>query len=100
MVLEHVPQGAGLLVVARAVLDSDRFGRRDLDMIDVFSIPDRLIDRVGEAEHEDILDGLLAQIMIDAVDLFLAEDAAEGLIQLLRGRPAPSVRPETRVFPP
>jgi hypothetical protein len=38
------------------------------------AVPDRLEDAVGEPKGEDVLDRLLAQIMIDAEDLGLIED--------------------------
>ncbi len=58
-----------LLVVAAALLDADRFRHRDLHVVDVAAVPDRLEDAVGEAEDQDVLDGLFAQVVIDAVDL-------------------------------
>ena len=41
----------------------------------------RLEDRVGEAESQDVLHRLLAQIMIDAVDLRLAVDPGQAFGQ-------------------
>ena len=38
------------------------------------AIPDRLEDAVAEPQGQDVLDGLLAEIMIDAVDLALVEN--------------------------
>ncbi|MGX1327379.1 hypothetical protein AB7M56_001878 [Bradyrhizobium elkanii] len=40
-------------------------------MVDVVAIPDRLEHAVGEAQHQDVLDGFLAEIVIDPVDLVL-----------------------------
>ena len=77
MVLEHVPQQARLLEIPRAVFEADRLGRRDLDVVDVPAVPQGLEDRVGEPEHQDVLHGLLAQVVVDAVDLVLAEHAAD-----------------------
>jgi hypothetical protein len=73
MVLDDVTDDAGLLVESRPVLDADRLADRDLDMVDVGVVPDGLEDRVGEAEREDVLDGLLAQVVVDAEDLALRE---------------------------
>jgi len=75
MVLKHVPQGAGLFIVPRAVFNAHGFGGGNLHMINVFPVPDRLIDGVSEAEHQNILNGLFPQIVVDAVDLIFAEDA-------------------------
>ena len=73
MILDHVAQCAGIVVVAAAQLDADRFSRRDLHRIDVPAVPDRLEDDVGEPQRHDVLHRLLAQIMVDAVDLLLGE---------------------------
>src|SRR5207249_11045142 len=40
-------------------------------------LPQRLEDRVRESEHEQVLDRLLPEVVVDAVDLLLAEDGAE-----------------------
>ena len=74
MALDHVAQRAGLLVVGRAVLDAERLGHGDLDVIDIMPVPDRLEEDVGEAEGEDVLDRLFAEVVIDPVDLPLGED--------------------------
>ena len=63
----------GRLVVAAAVLDADRLGHGDLHVVDVAAVPDRLEDAVGEPEHQEVLDGLLPEVVIDPVDLVLAE---------------------------
>ena len=77
VVLEDVARGAGLLVERAPVLDADRFGHRDLDVVDVAPIPERLEDAVAEPEDQQVTDGLLAQVVVDAVDLRLAEDLAD-----------------------
>src|SRR5437660_941281 len=76
--------GAGVVVVARAALPRDLLGRRDLVLLDEAAIPDRLEDAVREAEHQRVLDGLLAQVVIDAVDLPLLEDRLERAVQVQR----------------
>jgi len=42
-------------------------------VVDVFLVPERLEDAVGEAEDQQVLDGLLAEIMVDAIRLALRE---------------------------
>ena len=74
VVRHHVAQRAGLIVIAAALLDADRFRHGNLHVIDVAAVPDRLEDAVGEAEHHDVLDGFFAQVMIDAVDLLFVGD--------------------------
>ena len=85
MVLEHVARGAGLLVERAAVLDADRLGHGDLHVVDVAPVPERLEDAVAEAEDQQVADRLLAEVVVDAVDLRLAEDLADLAVQPLRG---------------
>ncbi len=74
VVLEDVPARPGLLVERAAALDPERLGHGDLDMVDVAPVPERLEDPVAEPEDEEVADGLLAQVVVDPVDLLLAED--------------------------
>ena len=74
MVLHDVAQRAGLVVELAAALDADRLGHGDLHRVDVAAVPDRLEEAISEAEDRQVLDRLLAQVMIDAVDLLLVED--------------------------
>ena len=74
---------AGLFVEGPAALDAELLRHRDLHALDVLAVPDRLQERVGEAEVEQVLDRLLAEVMVDAEDRRLVEvaqqDAVEGL---------------------
>ena len=74
MVRHHVAQRAGGVIEAAAVADAELLVDGDLHMVDVVAIPDRLEHAVGEAQHQDVLDGFLAEIMIDPVDLVLFEN--------------------------
>ena len=82
MILEHVTQDSGSIVIAAAVLDIDQFKHTDLHALDVCSIPDRLKHRVGETEEEDILRCLLSKVMVNAVDLMFAKYCVQSAIQL------------------
>ena len=84
MVLEDVAQRSRLLVERPAVLDTEVLRHGDLHMVDVAAIPDRLEDRVGEPKGEDVLDRLLRQVVVDAVDLVLAEVEVELGVELTR----------------
>jgi hypothetical protein len=84
MVRYHVAQGAGGVVVIAAAADGKRFGDRDLDVVDVIAIPDRLEQSVGEAQHHDVLHRLFAKIVIDAENLVFLENAEEFLIERMR----------------
>ena len=65
MVLDHVPGGADTVVVTGPAADAHVFGHGDLYMRYVVGVPDRLEHHVGEAEGEQVLHGLLAQVMVD-----------------------------------
>ena len=96
MVRHHVAQRAGGVVEAAAMADAELFVDRDLDMIDVIAIPDRLEHAVGEAQHQDVLHRLLAEIMIDPVDLMFVDEFQQFAVQRLaprRGRCRTAFRP-------
>ena len=84
VVLEDVARGAGLLVERAAVLDADRLGHGDLDVVDVAPVPERLEDAVAEPEDQQVPDRLLAEVVVDAIDLRLAEDLADLAVEPLR----------------
>ncbi len=79
MILDHVGERAGFLVIGAAALDADRFGGGDLDVIDVTAVPERLENPVAEAKGQDVLHGFLAQVMIDAVDVGFGEDLVQAV---------------------
>ena len=73
MVLQHVAGGAAAVVVAAAGADAELLGDGDLHVVDVPAVPEGLENRVGETQDEEILDGLLAEVVVDAEDLGFAE---------------------------
>ena len=72
MILHHVAQRAGAIVIAAAVFHAHLFGHRDRHVVHVAPVPDRLEQRIGETERQNVLHGLLAQVMVDAEDLRFA----------------------------
>ena len=84
MVLDHVAQRADLVVVARARPDALLLGRGDEDRFDQVAIPHGFEQRVREPEGEDVLDGVLGQVVVDAEDLLLVERGSELRVQLSR----------------
>jgi hypothetical protein len=54
-------------------------------MIDVRAVPQRLEQRVGEAQHHQVLHCLFAEIVVDAVDLPFREHLADRRVDRLRG---------------
>ena len=91
MVLEDVPDRARVLVERGAALDPDRLGDRDLDVVDELAVPDRLEDPVREAQREQVLDRLLAEVVVDPEDL--------ALLEVARGSPRSAARAERRSVP-
>ena len=81
VVLDHVPDGAGLLVEPPSSLHSEAFRHRDLDSLDVIPVPDRLQKGVGEAVVQEVLHRLLAEVMIDSEDGRLREELVQGGIE-------------------
>ena len=57
-----------------------------LHACDVFAIPERLQEGIGEAEIQEVLHRLLAEKMIDAEDMRLVEHPPQATIQRLRRR--------------
>src|SRR6185503_19176622 len=84
MVLHDVAHAAGLVVEPAAALDAEALRHRDLHALDVLPIPQRLEERVGEAEEEQVLDGVLAQIVIDVEHAGFVEAAMHGRVQSAR----------------
>ncbi len=74
VVLDHVAEGAGRVVVAGATLEGEGLVPDDVDTLDVLGVPHGLEDPVGEAEPQDVLHGLLAEEVIDPEDVLLAHD--------------------------
>ena len=81
VVLEDVADRARLLVERGAALDPDRLGDGDLDVVDELAVPDRLEDPVREPQREQVLDGLLAEVVVDPEDLALVEVAVDLVVQ-------------------
>jgi hypothetical protein len=73
MVLDHVAQRAGVVVVAGAALQRDGLVPDDLDPLDVLGVSKRLKDAVGEPQPEDVSDGLQAEEVVSPQDHVLPE---------------------------
>ena len=84
VVLDDVAQGADGVVEAAAVVDSEVLRHRDLDRLDVAAVPDRLEYGVGEAQVGDVLHRLLAEEVVDSVDLILVKDLVDLVVEFDR----------------
>ena len=83
MVLEHVPEHPGLLVVTGSFAQVYRFRNGDLDVVDVVPVPDGLENGVGKPQHQQVLDGFFSEIMVDTEDLVFGENRMNGLVKSL-----------------
>ncbi|MNH14147.1 hypothetical protein D3C79_737350 [compost metagenome] len=73
MVLDHVAQLPGLVEVAPAPLDPDLFGYGDFHVRDRVLVPLGFEQAVGKAQGNKVLDGFLAQVVVDAIDAVFRE---------------------------
>ena len=73
MVLHDIADRAGFLVELAAAIHANFLGHRDLHTGDIIAIPDGLEEGVGEAEVQQTLHRLLAEIVIDPEDARLGK---------------------------
>ena len=78
--------GAGRVVEAAAALDAEVLRHRDLHALHVGPIPEGLDDRIREAKEQHVVDGALAEVMVDPEDVGLDERAEQGPVQVARRR--------------
>ncbi len=83
VVLDHVAKGADRVVEAAAVLNAKGFRHGDLDAANIKAVPQRLERRIGEPRVEDVLNRLLAHIVVDAEDRALGEMLEQCPVQRL-----------------
>ncbi len=84
MALHHVAQRPGAIVVGGARADALGLGDGNLDMVNESRRPYGFEDRVGEAQHHQVLDGFLAEVMVDSENLAFVEMARELGVDLRR----------------
>src|SRR6266403_1446128 len=77
VIWDHVAEGTGGIVVAPTFFYADGLRDRNLNVVNVPPVPDGLEDSVGEAEGQNVLDGFLAQVVVDPVNLFFLGDLEE-----------------------
>ena len=81
MILNDIANGAGRVVEAAPAVDAEIFRHRDLHALDVMAVPERLHERIVEAEEQHVVHGPLAQVVIDTEDVALDERAEQCAIQ-------------------
>ena len=53
--------------------------------LDVVAVPERLEDGVGEAQHHEVLRGLLAEVVVDPVGVLFLEGVVDDLVEVAGG---------------
>src|ERR1700733_4436054 len=82
MVSHHIPECSRFFVVFGSGSNAERFGRCYFDEVDIIAIPYRLEQRIAETEHHQVLDRLLTQVMVYAVDLLFLENLGNFAVEL------------------
>ena len=85
MILHHIAHHTGLVVVAAALFHRNLLGNGDAHIVDIVAIPQWLENRVRKAEDQQVLHHVLAQIVVDAIDLALVEYLPDQIVQLDSG---------------
>ena len=85
VVLDDVTNDAVLIKVTPATVCTKVLTENDLHIADEVTAPQRLKDQIGKAQHSQVFDELLAQVVVDAVYLILCEKLAELVRQGLEG---------------
>jgi hypothetical protein len=82
MVLHDIADDAELVEVASTALGAERLLEGDLNVVDVVTVPGGAQEGVAKAHDQDVLDHLLAQVVVDTEDLFLLPVGLQGLLEL------------------
>ena len=70
MILHHVTHHSSSVVIPGARANAFVLCRRNLHVINIVVVPDRLKTWIGKAEDQHVLDRLFPQVVIHTVDLF------------------------------
>ena len=87
MILDDIADGPDGVVERSTSLDAEVLRHGDLHALDVVAVPERLEQRVDEAEEDHVVDLPLPEIVINPEDRALVEGAAQDVVQCLcRGK--------------
>ena len=81
---DDVAERSRRLVERGAIVDRERLGHVELDVVDELAVPDGLEEAVREPEGEDVLHRLLPEVVVDPKDLLLVEHRVNQGVQLPR----------------
>ena len=74
------------------MLHSQRFRRRNLNLIHVSPVPEWLEDSISKSEDQQILNRLFAEVVVNPVNLRFVKSGQYRAIQLSRGFQVPAKR--------
>ncbi len=80
MILHHVAQGAGLVIITGPFLHPHGFSHRHLHMLNIAAMPQRLEQRIGKTQGHQVLHRLLAEIMVNTENLLFGKNRAHGIV--------------------
>ena len=84
MILNHIADCAGLIIERASALNSKVLRHSNLYALDLIAVPERLQERVLEAEEDHVMHRPLAEVMVDAEDVLLVESPEQNPIERLR----------------
>ena len=83
MVLDHVADGARLIIIAGSTFHTQRFASGNLHVVDIARVPQLLEDRVRKAHNHNVLRGLFAEVVIDPKGVLLRKRLFDHFVQPL-----------------
>lgn len=81
MVLHDVSNDPNVVEVATSALGAERFLEGDLDALDEVLVPRGVQEGVTESQLQQVLDQLLAQVVVDSVQFVLGEQRRQAILQ-------------------
>src|SRR6266404_683488 len=85
MILNHIANGAGLIVKSSPALNTEVLCHGDLHALDIVAIPERLDKRVRESKDQQVVHRPLSEVMVDAKDICFVNSIKQNLVQLSCG---------------
>ena len=82
VVLDHVAGRAHAVVVPCPAAGADVLRHGDLHVVHIVGVPERLEELVGEAQRQDVLHRLLAQVVVDPEHRVRREHRLDDVVQL------------------
>src|SRR5258708_7367407 len=84
MILDHIADGAGLIIEGPSALDAEILCHRYLHALDIVAIPECFHKRICEAEGDHVIHRPLAQIVVDPENCTFIELSEKDSIEVLR----------------